>query len=58
MTEQTLTFALERETKRTVRYQEQVDGEQPQVVGTLYVQKVALGEPYPEKLTVTITEVR
>lgn len=47
-----LSFTLERETKNTVRYQESSD---PQVIGTLYVQKLALGTPYPETLTVTVT---
>lgn len=34
----TLKFKLERETKRTLRYEEQ-SGDTPPVVGTLYVQK-------------------
>lgn len=36
------TFTVERETKNTLRFQEEVQpGEQP-VIGTLYVQKTAL----------------
>ena len=51
-----LSFTLERETKNTVRYQETND---PQTIGTLYVQKMALkalapGDGYPEALTVTL----
>ena len=46
-------FLVERETKNTVRYEEQTDG-QPPSVGTLYVQKWALGNPVPQKLKVTI----
>ena len=53
MERQTLIFAMERETKNTVRYQEEAVGKPP-VVGTLYVQRWALGEPVPQRLTVTI----
>jgi hypothetical protein len=53
MNSRSLTFAMERETKNTVRYQEQTGGEPP-VVGTLYVQRWALGTPIPQRLTVTI----
>jgi hypothetical protein len=55
MEPQTLTFAFERETKRTVRYQEQPEGSKPPVVGILYVQKAVLGTEPPKTLTVTIT---
>jgi hypothetical protein len=47
----TLTFELERETKNTVRYQET---SKAPAIGTLYVQKLALGEEYPGKLTMTL----
>ena len=50
---QTLTLTVERETKNTVRYQEQTDGKPP-AIGTLYVQKWALGQDPPQKITVTI----
>ena len=56
MDKQTLTFSLERETKNTVRYQEEPETGSPQIVGTLYVQKWVLGDPLPEKLQVTIEE--
>ena len=47
-----LTFKQEKETKNTVRYQEQSDGDV--VIGPLYVQKSALGENPPEELSVWI----
>ena len=55
MQEQTLTFTLERETKNTIRYQEDADGKPP-AIGTLYIQKWVLGKEPPEKLTITIGE--
>lgn len=55
MEAQTLTFTVERETKNTVRYQEQTDGKPP-AIGTLYIQKWALGQDPPEKITVIIQE--
>ena len=48
-----LAFITERETKNTVRFQEEASGKPP-VIGTLYVQRWALGEPLPQRLTVTI----
>ena len=53
MDKQTLTFSLERETKNTVRYSEETNG-QPPAVGTLYLQKWLLGTDPPKSLTVTI----
>lgn len=53
METQTLTFTVERETKNTLRYQENTDGKPP-AIGSLYVQKWLLGEPPPRTLTVTI----
>jgi hypothetical protein len=47
-----LTFKQEKETKNTVRYQEQSDGDV--VIGPLYVQKSALGENPPAELSVWI----
>ena len=55
MESQTINFILERETKNTARYQEQTDGKPP-AVGTLYVQKWALGTDLPKELVVTISE--
>jgi hypothetical protein len=56
MEKQTLTFTLERETKNTIRYSEEVDGNSP-AIGTLYVQKWLLGKEPPKQLFVTIEEV-
>ena len=53
MEPQTLTFTVERETKNTVRYQEQTAG-RPPAIGTLYVQKWLLGQNPPAALLVTI----
>ena len=55
MEPQTLTFTVERETKNTVRYQEQTAGKPP-AIGTLYVQKWLLGDSPPTILSVTIQE--
>jgi hypothetical protein len=55
MDKQVLTFTLERETKNTIRYQEDADGKPP-AIGTLYVQKWLLGNEPPQKLTITIGE--
>ena len=54
MERQTLVFVTERETKNTVRFQEEANGKPPMVIGTLYVQRWALGQPLPQRLTVTI----
>ena len=54
MEAQTLTFSLERETKNTVRYSEQTDGNPP-AVGTIYVQKSVMGDNPPKTLTVTVS---
>ena len=55
MEPQTITFTVERETKNTVRYQEKTDGKPP-AIGTLYVQKWALGDNVPQTLSVTIQD--
>ena len=55
METQQLTFTLERETKNTVRYQEQT-GENPAVIGTVYIQKSTVGSNPPQTITVTISE--
>jgi len=46
-------FKFEKETKNTVRYEEVTEG-QPPAVGTLYVQKWALGTPAPGRLKMTL----
>ncbi len=50
-----MVFGLERETKNTYRYNElATDDGTPPVIGTIYVQKWALGTKAPEKLSVTL----
>ena len=55
MEPQTLTFALGKETKNTIRSQEETNGKPP-AVGTLYLQKWLLGNEPPKTLSVTIQE--
>lgn len=55
MDQHKITFTLERETKNTIRYQEETDGNPP-AIGTLYLQKWLLGETPPVKLQVTVSE--
>ena len=49
----TATFKMEKETKNTIRYQEETENAPPRI-GSLYVQKWALGNPRPKELTVTV----
>jgi hypothetical protein len=55
-----LKFTYEKETKNTIRYQEELGevgySSRDVAVGTLYVQKEVLGEPAPQRLRVTIEE--
>ena len=46
------TFKLNKETKNTIRYEEEAE-ERP-IVGMVYVDKYALPKPYPKKIRVTI----
>lgn len=55
MEAQTLNFTLEKETKNTIRYQEETNGKPP-AVGTLYIQKWLIGTEPPKTLTVIIQE--
>ena len=52
----TLTFEFERETKRTIRYNEVPTPGQPPAVGTLYLQKHLQPDPANpvQRITVTI----
>ena len=53
MAKHELDFTKERETKNTIRYQEDAKPGQPQVIGTLYIQKwvgVAITLPPGEKI--------
>ena len=48
-------FEIEKETKNTFRYAEKAEGGQAPRIGTLYVQKWALGGGTPpQRLTVTV----
>ena len=53
-----LVFMYEKETKNCIRYQEEPGDEayssRDVAVGSLYVQKEALGDPVPERLRVVI----
>lgn len=53
-----LKFTYEKATKNTVRYQEELGevahSSRDIAVGTIYVQKEALGAPPPQRLRVTI----
>ena len=55
-----LKFTYEKETKNCIRYKEELGEEAHSsrdiAVGTLYIQKDALGEPVPQRLRVTIEE--
>ncbi len=55
MEQQKISFTMERETKNTIRYQEESNGNPP-AIGTLYLQKWLLGETPPVKLQVTVSE--
>ena len=59
MAETKLIFLPERETKRTIRYQEARGHQGGPVIGTLYVQKhaiEALGLSPTDRLTVTLSK--
>jgi len=55
-----LKFTYEKETKNCIRYQEELGEEahssRDVAVGSLYIQKEALGEPVPQRLKVVIEE--
>ena len=57
METQVVRFNRERDTKSTIRYQEEADEGKPNIIGTLYVQKFVLGKNPPEQLVVTIKAV-
>ena len=56
MKRQTLVYATEGRRRTPSRFQEEANGK-PAVIGTLYVQRWALGEPLPQRLTVTVEAV-
>ena len=46
---------MEKETKNTIRYQEdKIDGKNI-IIGPLYIQKSALGSSPPEQVSITLT---
>jgi len=53
-----LKFTYEKETRNTIRYQEELGDEAHSsrdiAVGSLYVQREVLGEPVPQRLRVII----
>lgn len=54
MTDKTVKFEFEKETKNSVRFKEVPDEGQPPIVGSLYVQKWYVGNS--KKLEVTISK--
>ncbi|MCL4436588.1 MAG: hypothetical protein M1503_08940 [Thaumarchaeota archaeon] len=52
----TATFTKEKETKNTIRFQEDSQDGQPPRIGSLYVQKWAVGGATKVKVTVEIIE--
>ena len=56
MNKKTIMLSKEKETKNTIRYKEETEG-QPPVVQTIYIQKWFTGSPAPEKIRVTIEPV-
>jgi hypothetical protein len=53
MSEKTLKFVIEKETKNSVRYKEVPDEGQPPIVGSLYVQKWYAGNSKTLEVTLT-----
>lgn len=47
-------FGFEKVTKNTIRYAEQAEEGKPPAIGTIYIQKWALGTNPPAEITVTI----
>jgi hypothetical protein len=47
-------FELEKETKNTSRYAEKPEAGKPPAIGTIYIQKWALPEPTPQRITLTV----
>jgi len=51
-----LKFSYKKETKNTIRYQEEAHSSKDIAVGSLYIQKECLGDPPPRRLRVVIEE--
>lgn len=52
MKKQTATFTFERDTKNSIRFQEEGSG--PFIIGNQYIQKWALGDNPPKRIKITI----
>jgi len=52
--EKTVKFAIEKETKYTVRYHEHPEAGQPPIIGTIYLQKWFAGDAREIEVTVKI----
>jgi len=48
----------EKETKNTIRYEEETKEQRPPIIKTIYIQKWALGQEPPEKIKIRIEEVQ
>ena len=57
MEKRVIIMTLEKETKGTYRYKEELSG-QPEVIGIQYIRKWAVGTPPPQKIQLTIEEVK
>jgi hypothetical protein len=57
MEKRVIIMTLEKETKGTYRYKEELSGE-PEAIGVQYIRKWAVGTPPPQKIQLTIEEVK
>ena len=57
MDKRTITLSKEKETKNTIRYTEETEG-QPPILRTIYIQKWFAGSPAPERIKVTIEQAK
>jgi len=51
-----VTLEFEKETKNTIRYSEQAKTGSPPIVNTLYIQKWALSDQPPRRITMILEE--
>lgn len=56
MTKIDVQLTMEKETKNTVRYQEEPEEGSPPKIGTLYIQKWTLGTTPPQRIRVTVED--
>lgn len=52
--EHTVTFKREKETKNTVKFEEQPEAGKPPIIGSLYIQKWAAGAAQAATVTVSL----